>query len=78
MTVKMYTVFDRVSNEAGPVQLCKNDAVASRMFVGMMKKDTINPSDYLLHCIGTFDTETMNIEKDFYVVSLDTYGEIEA
>lgn len=78
MTVKMYTVFDRISQEAGPIQLCKNDAVASRMFVGMMQKDTINSSDYLLHCVGTFDTETMDVVKDFYVVPLDAYGEIEA
>ena len=62
MNTAIYTIFDNVACECGPIFQAKNLSVACR-YVNQMIKDThINPSDYELVCLGTFDSETLDLK----------------
>ncbi len=62
MKTLLYTIFDNVAVECGPIFQAKNLLVASR-YVNQMIKDThINPSDYELVCLGSFDSETLEFK----------------
>lgn len=50
-TMSLYTVYDRLAQESGPVFEAKNDAVAMRGFRKMLG-DSINPEEYRLLKIG--------------------------
>lgn len=56
MTLNMYNVKDRVSDEFAPPYVAKNDAVALRQFNHLISN--LNPQDYELYCIGKYDTDT--------------------
>ena len=53
MIVKLYSVFDTVAEEFGPIYSCKNDEVAKRAFHDLIK-DSSSPLDYDLYFLGTF------------------------
>ena len=58
MKVNIYTIYDKVACEAGPIFQAKNDTVALRCFMSLMKETpSVNPSDYDVYCLGDFDTE---------------------
>ena len=71
MKVNIYTIYDKVACEAGPIFQAKNDAVALRCFMSLMK-DTPNvfPSDYDVYCLGEFDTDTRSFVPE------DNYGKL--
>lgn len=71
MKVNIYTIYDKVACEAGPIFQAKNDAVALRCFISLMK-DTPNvvPSDYDVYCLGEFDTDTRSFVPE------DNYGKL--
>ena len=58
MKVNIYTIYDKVACESGPIFQAKNDGVALRCFMSLIK-DTPNivPTDYDVYCLGEFDTE---------------------
>lgn len=57
--MRLYSVKDLVADECGPVITAKNDAVATRMFIGLVTSDkSINPNDYQLLYLGVFDTSS--------------------
>lgn len=58
MKVNIYTIYDSVAKEAGPIFQSKNHDVAVRAFKSLIS-DTPNVklSDYDLYCLGEFDTE---------------------
>ena len=58
MKVNVYTIYDTVAKECGPIYQAKNHDVASRGFKSLIS-DTpnVNVSDYDLYCLGEFDTE---------------------
>lgn len=60
MVLNLYSLYDRVACEHSPqLNSCKNDAVAVRMFEGSINgKSVIDPDDYSLFNVGSFDTET--------------------
>lgn len=60
MKMSLYTIFDVVAGEAGPVFTAKNDEVAGRSVRATMPKE-VDPADFRLYCIGDFDTESMEI-----------------
>ncbi len=71
MEVNIYTIYDKVACEAGPIFQAKNDGVALRCFMSLMK-DTPNvvPSDYDVYCLGKFDTDSRSFVPE------DNYGKL--
>ncbi len=71
MKVNIYTIYDKVACEAGPIFQAKNDGVALRCFMSLMK-DTPNvvPSDYDVYCLGEFDTDSRSFVPE------DNYGKL--
>ena len=62
MIVKLYSVFDSVAEEFGPIYSCKNDEVAKRAFHELIK-DSSSSLDYDLYFLGTFNTDTGFIDS---------------
>ena len=59
MKVNIYTIYDKVACESGPILQAKNDTVALRCFMSLMKDTpSVNPTDYDVYCLGEFDTES--------------------
>lgn len=58
MKQKLYVIFDKVAEEAGPVQCAKNDGIARRMFRQAIK-DAPFPGDFKILCIGEYDSDTV-------------------
>ena len=58
MKVNIYTIYDVVAKECGPIFQSKNHDVAVRAFKSLIS-DTpnVSVSDYDLYCLGEFDTE---------------------
>ena len=61
MKNNVYTIFDKVAQESGPLFECKNDAVAQRNFKDLIKRENLPPKDYILYLIGRFEHETMTM-----------------
>lgn len=62
MIVNLYTINDKVVQESGPVFQSKNDAVAIRSFMNMIRNESaLAISDYQLVLLGSYDTENMTI-----------------
>lgn len=57
MIQKIYTVFDKVAEEAGPPFTAINDGVAIRSYAKIMGQ-VADTNDYSLLCIGEYNTET--------------------
>lgn len=71
MKVNIYTIYDKVANECGPIYQAKNDGVAFRAFINLIgENSTVNPSDYDVYCLGEFDTETRSFVPE------DNYGRL--
>ena len=68
MKVNIYTIYDKVACEAGPIFQAKNDTVALRCFMSLMKDtSSVNPTDYDVYCLGEFDTEKRSfVPEDGY------------
>lgn len=57
MLMHVYTVFDRVLEEAGPIFVSKNHAHAQRLVAQMFKGNPdLKISDYKLLLVGRFNT----------------------
>jgi hypothetical protein len=57
MIYGLYTVYDKVAEEAGPVFQAKNDGVALRNFQGILQSQHLNPDDYKLIYLADYDSE---------------------
>ncbi len=58
MKVNIYTIYDKVAEECGPVFQAKNDMVAVRMLKSMLAENPNIPIDeYEVYSLGEFDTE---------------------
>lgn len=58
MEQKLYVIWDKVAEEAGPVFQAHNDAVAARSAV-IGLKTAHNMADYELICVGEIDTVSL-------------------
>lgn len=54
--MRLYVIFDKLADEAGPVFEAKNDKVAYRQFMNSMP-DNIDQADFDLRCVGKIDKE---------------------
>lgn len=61
MILSVYTIFDRMAEESGPVFTAKNDAVAYRSFQLMLRKEQSSGSDLTLYCVGSYDNEDLTL-----------------
>ena len=61
MNSEIFTIYDKVAQEAGPLFQAKNLYVAMRCVKEMIKDNNINLSEYDLVRLGTFDSESMSI-----------------
>ena len=59
-TMSLYTVYDRLAQESGPVFEAKNDAVAMRGYRKMLG-DNINPEEYRLLKVGKINHRTQEL-----------------
>lgn len=71
MKVNIYTIYDVVAKECGPIFQGKNDDIAARVYHSILS-DTpnINSDDYEIYCLGEFDTEARSF------VPVDGYGRL--
>lgn len=74
--MKLYSVKDNVANEFGPIQHCKNDGVALRMYEHSLK-DSINKEDYTLYHVGEINDETGEIQPLLFEVEITINTEVE-
>mgnify|MGYP001035144656 CR=1 FL=1 len=59
MITELYTIFDNVADEAGPIFQAKNFNVALRYVKELMKDSPIDPKEYSLVRLGNFNTVSM-------------------
>lgn len=65
MKKRLYVIYDRVAEEAGPIWEAQNDGIAQRgyqKFMAEAQSPYFEETDYMLLCIGTIDKTTSNIE----------------
>lgn len=63
VVMRLYCLYDRVAEEAGNVFEQKNDALALRMFRRYLQEHpAIDPADYQVMFVGTFDRELAAID----------------
>ena len=61
MNTELFTIYDKVAQEAGPIFQAKNLYVAMRYVNEMIKDNKLNLHEYDLVRLATFDSETMSI-----------------
>lgn len=59
MITKIYVIYDRVAQEAGPLVCLKNDDLAKRMYAQSLVDQ--RSTDFDLYLLGEYDTERMKI-----------------
>ena len=75
MITNIYTIRDRLAEEVGPLFQAKNDFVAVRQFKQLVK-DSENPQDYELLCLGWFDDQMIEIVTAGQVKVVDINKEV--
>lgn len=70
MEIRLYSIFDKASEEYSPIFQAVNDSVAVRQFHFAMK-DNPFPSDYKLVCLGSFHFSGGNAGVIVNTVGLD-------
>lgn len=60
MKFNLYTIFDRVAADAGPIFCAVNHGVALRQAKAVLK-EADNPDDYFLQWIGEYDSSKVEI-----------------
>lgn len=65
MKFNLYTVYDELAEEAGPIFCAKNDSVAQRQYDALMVQVLESEkSKYHLYYIGEYDSETMLVDGE--------------
>jgi len=73
----LYTIYDKVMEEAGPLFYANNHAHAMRNFMAMIQDTKIDKvMDYNLVYIASVDTQTMIIEPAVPFVISDEEGNV--
>ena len=70
MYTRIYTIYDKVAQQSGPVFQAPNDATAQRQLRHLLNQPGIVGDDFQLWCIGEFDEEP----KDGEVCKLTSYA----
>lgn len=63
MTKFVYTIYDKIAGESGPLFVSNNDEQAMRSYpLAFRSTPDARYSDFMLCCIGTIDIYTMKID----------------
>jgi len=63
MRFNLYTVYDELAEEAGPIFCAKNDAVAERQFIALKAQIAeTERSKYHLYFLGEYDNGSMIVD----------------
>lgn len=63
MITKLFTIYDRLAEQSGPVFEARNVAVAQRKYTQFFKeRPDDNPEEYALLCLGRIDHDANFIE----------------
>lgn len=73
MNMAVYTIFDRLAGESGPLFEAKNDAVARRNFDRLLEKAG-RADEYQLLRLGTVDHDTSKLEV--YEIPVEVRAEV--
>lgn len=60
MKLSLYSLYDRIGQEYGPLFADRNDAAAIRVTRNSLEKSPF-PQDFSLRCVGAVDTTTGEI-----------------
>lgn len=60
MVLLIYSIWDKVAEEAGPLFTAKSDAVAIRSYRIALRES--EPSEHVLYCLGEFNTEKVDVD----------------
>ena len=63
-TKNLYTIFDKVACECGPVMIFNNDEQAARAYPLAFKGKEASSKDFMMCRIGSINPETMVITSD--------------
>ncbi len=65
MNQNLYTIFDNLSETAGPIWTAQNDKVAVRNFQNhIIESKVTHADDFQLYAVGSFDFNTMMIDPE--------------
>lgn len=53
--MRVYTIYDGLVEESGPLYEAPNDQVANRMYRKLMEDTKVRPEEYRVLCLGTVD-----------------------
>lgn len=70
---QLYTIYDRIAEDYGPIFEAVNNSVALRQFNNIMQK-TEYPDDYKLIHVGEIDFADMTIKQEVYDVVEKDYS----
>ena len=73
MQYGLYTIYDKVAQETGPIFEAKNDAVASRSARNLLSK-SLSADDYKLLRVGFTDKSTGVITIEIPPVEIDPFS----
>lgn len=71
--MNLYTIYDKVAEEAGPIFEAKNDGVATRAYQDLFSSRPVaHPDEFKLMLLGAIDKTTgkiltLDIPKEIYV-----------
>lgn len=70
--MRIYTVYDKIAEESGPLFIQKSDSTARRAFRSMIKDEKLRREEYELRYLGDYDTEKSVIQarKTPYTIDL--------
>ncbi len=70
MITRLYTIFDKLAGETGPIWQAKNDRVAHRQFMSQIQKSDYGKHtvDFELCCVGEYDNETRETQPMLFQV----------
>ena len=67
----VYTVYDRVAEQAGPLMEAINDKVAVRAYKQLIAGQHLEPSEYNLVRLGMYDRDSMSLNGTEQTVITD-------
>lgn len=88
--MNLYTIFDKVAEESGPIYEAINDGVARRNYVNTMRNTPSHlRGDYALFRLGSYDSKNMSVEAlkmpleidldlDFELLRIENENKVEA
>jgi len=61
--MRVYTVYDKVAAEGGPLFQAKNDGTAMRSFIHLIADNKVDSAlDYVLYCIAEWNPENLTLK----------------